>query len=285
MKYCDLHCHSVFSDGSNTPKELLTLAKEKELFAIALCDHNTISGLYEMEKCAKELNQNVILSSELTCEYNGKEIHMQCMFIDLNHTQGIENYINNIRRIKRERNIDMSRRLIADGYNVSLEELENRFGNNINRAHFALKLVEMGALNTVSEGFETLLKEGGKYYKPDKRPEALELISSIVSWGCVPVLAHPLLSLDRDELEEFLSKAKGVGLVGMEVYYPKFSKEQTEYLKTLAKRFDLILSGGSDYHGSVKANIALGSASVPYSCYEELLKASIKIKQKQNLGH
>lgn len=270
MKYCDLHNHSFFSDGSNSPSELIDIAKAKGLSAIALTDHNTISGLAQINEAACGSGVEVILGSELTCEYKGKEIHMLCMFIDLNRTQGIEKFIKSIRAIKRERNIELANNLSADGYEIDFYELEKRFGNNINRAHFAKVLVETGKVESVEVAFNTILVEGGKYYKGSARPCALSTISDIVSWGCVPVMAHPLLSLDKELLEEFLPLARQRGLVAIEVYYPKFDDAQIEYLKRQASKNDLLLSGGSDYHGSIKQGTKMGMASVPYSCYEQL---------------
>lgn len=270
MKYCDLHNHSIFSDGSNTPTELIEIAKDKGLSAIALTDHNTIAGLKDFYEASQNQPINVILGSELTCEYKGKEIHMLCMFIDLNRTQGIEKFIKSIRAIKRERNIELASKLSADGYEIDFFELEKRFGSNINRAHFAKVLVEKGKVESVDIAFNTILVEGGKYYQGSARPCALNTISDIVSWGCVPVMAHPLLSLDKKLLEEFLPLARQRGLVAIEVYYPKFDASEIKYLKDLASKNDLLLSGGSDYHGSIKQGIEMGMASVPYSCYEHL---------------
>lgn len=272
MKYCDLHNHSIYSDGSKTPRELILLAKEKNLDAIALTDHNTIGGLADLEACAKELSLDVALGSELTCEYIGKEIHMQCLFIDLKCTQGMEKYIETIRKIKRKANDDLARALNRDGYEISLDELENRFGENVNRSHFARALTEKGYTQSSDEAFATLLKEGGGYYFGSIRPQALDTVKEIVSWGFVPVMAHPLLSLARDELESFLPLAKAAGLVGIEVYYSKFTDEEIEYLKGVCEKYGLEPSGGSDYHADMKPGAQMGDAHVPYSCYENLRK-------------
>jgi len=280
MKYCDLHNHSIFSDGSNTPRELILHARSLGIDAIALTDHNTIEGLLEFDKAAKELNFNAVLGSELTCEFKGKEVHMLCMFIDLNHTQGITKFIKAIRMSKRGRNIELAERLSADGYNIDLFALERRFGNNVNRAHFGVVLTEMGVTSSVSEAFATILAEGGKYYTGSPRPDAIKTITDILSWGCVPVMAHPLISLSKEELEEFLPLAAKAGLVGAEAYYSKFTDEETKYIESLCNTYGILKSGGSDYHGSIKPDVQMGMARVPYSCYESLVQISSKIKQK-----
>lgn len=270
MKYCDLHNHTIYSDGSDTPKKLCALAKEKGIDAIAITDHNTTGGIFELEKCAKEIGLEYILGSELTTQHNGKEVHIIAMFINEENEHCVADFIKNVRKIKRESNLNLVKLLTQDGYKISLEALEERFGQNINRAHFAKVMIEMGIVNSTEEAFNGILKEGNGYYSVAKRPDTLKTISDIIAWGCVPVLAHPLLSFNERELEEFLPLAKKAGLVAMEAYYSKFTKEQTEYLLRLCKKYDIIVSGGSDYHGEIKKNVALGSASVPYSCFENL---------------
>lgn len=277
MKYCDLHNHTIYSDGSDTPLELCRLAKEKGIDALAITDHNTVEGIFKFEKCAKETGLNYILGSELTTQHNGSEVHIIAMFISENNAHSIADFINTVQKIKRESNLNLAKKLTQDGYKISLEELENRFGKNINRAHFAKVMIEMGIVTSTDEAFNGILKEGNGYYSVAKRPDTLKTISDIVSWGCIPVLAHPLLNFSENELEEFLLLAKKAGLVGMEAYYSKFTSEQTEYLLSLCEKYDIIASGGSDYHGDVKKTVGLGSANAPYSCYENLIKVHNQI--------
>ena len=276
MKYCDLHNHTIYSDGSDTPKELCKLAKEKGIDALAITDHNTIGGIFEFEKCAKDIGLDYILGSELTTQHNGSEVHIIAMFINENNAKCVVNFIDGVRNIKRESNLKLAKMLTQDGYKISLEELEARFGENINRAHFAKVMIEMGIVDSTEEAFEGILKEGNGYYSVAKRPDTLKTIGDIVSWGCVPVLAHPLLNFSKSELEDFLPLAKKAGLVGMESYYSKFTREQTEYLLRLCQKHEIIASGGSDYHGDIKKTVGLGSANVPYSCYKNLKNALAK---------
>ena len=276
MKYCDLHNHTIYSDGSDTPYELCMLAKQKEISALAITDHNTINGIFEFEKCAKEMGLDYILGSELTTLHSGSEVHIIAMFINENNAHCIADFIERVQKIKRESNINLAKKLTQDGYKISLEDLEKRFGKNINRAHFATVMIEMGMVKSIEEAFNGILKEGNGYYSVAKRPDTLKTISDIVSWGCIPVLAHPLLNFTENELEEFLPLAKKAGLVGMEAHYSKFSEEQTECLLKLAKKHSIIASGGSDYHGNIKKTVGLGSANAPYSCYENLKNALAK---------
>lgn len=275
-KYCDLHNHTIYSDGSDTPKELCALAKEKGISALAITDHNTIDGIFEFEDCAKCLGLDYILGSELTTQHNGSEVHIIAMFINENNAHCVVDFIEKVQKIKRESNLNLAKKLTQVGYAISLDELENRFGKNINRAHFAKVMIEMGVVKSTDEAFNGILKEGNGYYTVSNRPDTLETISNIISWGCIPVLAHPLLNFSQNELEEFLPLAKKAGLVGMEAYYSKFSSMQTAYLLSLCEKYDIIASGGSDYHGDIKKTVGLGSANAPYSCYEKLKNALVK---------
>ncbi len=270
MKYCDLHNHTCFSDGSDTPYELCKKAKEKGLLAIAITDHNTVKGIFEFKKHAEEFNLGYLLGSEITSEHYGKEVHVLCMGINENNASCVAEFVDNMQKIKRKGNLDLAEKLRKMGYEIHLEALERRFGENINRAHFAKELVERGAIKSTSEAFEGILKEGNGIYVPAKRPSTLSVIKAIKSWGCVPVFAHPILSFDEKELEIALPLMKNAGLVGMEAYYSKFTKEQTEYLTSLCQKYELALSGGSDYHGTNKTDADLGSACVPYTCFEKL---------------
>ena len=273
MKYCDLHNHSTFSDGSLTPDELVAYALEKELCALALTDHNTIGGLEAFSKACEKANINYIFGSELTTDYCGKEVHLLCLFITKENAHRVEEFTSAQLKRKEYSNQDLARNLQKGGYDISLEELKSKYGKNINRAHFAKELVVKGYLDNTSTAFNSLLKSGNGFYNPPERVQLLDGIELVLSWGCVPVIAHPLLSVTRNELEELLPRAEQRGLVGMEVYYPGFSCEDRNYLHSLCQKHNLIASGGSDYHGNMKSQGDLNEAKAPYSCYEELYKA------------
>lgn len=277
MEYCDLHNHSKCSDGSLTPRELVKYAKEKGLYAIALTDHNTVEGYSEFVESAKEEDIEYIFGTELTTGYNGKEIHLLVMFINEENAKEIEKFTASQLEKKKESNIDLEANLVKAGYDISLQELYERFGENINRAHFARMLVEKGYFKITDEAFETVLKTGNGFYHPPKRLDFFEGIDLAKKWGCVPVMAHPLLSVTKEELEAMLPIAKEKGLVGIEVYYPKFSKDERNYLHSLAQKYNLISSGGSDYHGNMKSSGDLGEAQVPYFCYKDLKNFHLKV--------
>jgi len=278
MKYCDLHNHSVCSDGSFTPGELVAYAVKKGVSALALTDHNTVDGVEELEKSAREAGIEFVLGCELTTDYNGKEIHLLALFITDKNKHAVRDFTKNQLENKMESNIVLSKNLQAAGYKISLEELLEKYGKNINRAHFARDLVDNGYFSSTDEAFDTVLRSGNGFYIPPKRLDFFDAVELVRVWGCVPVMAHPLLSVTEEELETLLPKAKEKGLLGMEVYYPKFNKEQQNYLHSLCQKYSLIASGGSDFHGNMKSQGDLNDAHAPYQCYEKLLAAYNKIE-------
>lgn len=273
MKTCDLHNHSIYSDGSFTPYELVKYAKEKGLSVVALTDHNTIDGISELNEAGRALDFEVVPGAELTTEYKGKEIHLLSLLIKEENIPKMQDFLLERLRLKDQSNKDLAKRLTEGGYPVSLEEMKKKYGKNINRAHFARELIEMGVVTTTREAFDTLLLEGGRFYKSIPRPDVCQTIELVRRWQAVPVIAHPLLSLSRELLEELLPKAKEVGLAGIEVYYPDFSKEETEYLEALCDKYDLIKSGGSDFHGEMKTHSDLATATTSYENYKKLKNA------------
>ena len=271
MEFCDLHNHSIYSDGTYTPKQLLEYAKEKGLLAIALTDHNSVDGACELEKYAKEIGVCAVVGSELTTEYLGKETHLLALFLSESAREKMKEFFKERKRLKEESNQCLAKALNEGGYKIDYEELKKRY-KNINRAHFAKRLVELGYVKTTKEAFDIVLKEGNGFYVSSPRPDLLSTIKWIRDIGAVPVLAHPLLSLEKEELEGLLPLAKEKGLAGFECYYRLFTKEQIQYLCALADKYGLVKSGGSDFHGGMKDGVDMGYASVPYEAYLELRK-------------
>ncbi len=275
MKICDMHTHSTFSDGTLTPAELLNLAAENQVSAIALCDHNTVNGLNEFKTLANNLNIEAVLGCELSTEYDGIEFHVLGLFIDELAFIELESLCKEMINNKQKAYETAVSLLMADGYDMDYKNIISKTPNgNINRTHIASALIEKGYIKSVKEGFDTILKSGGKYYTSPKRLDTLETISFLRKIGAVPVLAHPFYSATKDQLENFWSKAKSAGLVGIETIYPLYSKETTDFAQQTAKKYGFLQSGGSDFHGQNKPDIMLGKGKgdleVPYDFYLKL---------------
>ncbi len=269
MKTCDLHTHSIYSDGTYTPKEIIDLAINIGLSAVALCDHNTVDGLCDFLAAANNKNIQAIAGAEFSVDYNGKELHLLGLYIPEKHFDKIADLMNDVNDKKRQSNIDLIKSLNRAGYEIDYESIKNSTPNGkFNRAHIAAELTKKGYTNSIKQAFDTLLSPALGHYKEPKRLRFFEMIDFIKSIGATPVLAHPFLNLTKDALEILLPLAKKQGLVGMECYYSLYDKATTKEALDMAKKFKLKYSGGSDFHGGNKPDIKLGvgkdSLKIPY---------------------
>ena len=277
MKICDLHSHSTFSDGSLTPTELISLAEKQGLSALALTDHNSGEGLTEFVNAGKNSSVEAIPGCEFSTDYRETELHMVGLFLPESAFLKIKDYVEDMHKEKRKSNKLLIENLNKAGYDITYEDAARMTkAKEFNRASVAQALMEKGIVGSVKEAFRTLLDEEFGYYIPPKRLSAIETIMFIKEIGGVSVLAHPFLNLNYAELEEFLPKAKTAGLDGIETLYSKFSDEETRMAKELAMRFGLKESGGSDFHGTAKPEISLGTGCgnlcIPYEFAERLRK-------------
>lgn len=274
QKFCDLHTHSVFSDGTFTPAELIDAAIDSGLSALALTDHNTITGLDDFTAAAQGKPIEIARGTEFTTSYEGTELHIIGMFIRRDSYRAVNEYINKATIAKEESNYRLIQRLRERGYNIRLVDIMESSMGHINRANIAAELLKKGYLKSIDEGFKTILHKDYGLYEPPERLSSLETISFIRSIGAVAVWAHPYIHMDFEQSEEFLPKAIDCGLQAMETIYTLYSDETSARAKEVCKRFGLLESGGSDFHGANKPDIFLGKGkgnlSIPYEFYEKL---------------
>ena len=276
---CDLHIHSIYSDGTSTPCEIIEKSIKLGISAIALTDHNTVDGLPFFEEAALGKNIDIVLGAEFSVDYNGKELHLLGLFIKPEHFNKISALMSEVMELKEQSNIDLVNALVAAGFDLDYNEIKRNTPNGkTNRAHIATAMMNKGYVSSVNEAFKTYLSKDGIYYNEPKRIDVFEMIDFIKSIGAVSVLAHPFLNLSEDELSSFLPIAKQRGLGGMECYYSLYDYETTSTSLRLADKFGLLPSGGSDFHGSRKPDIELGigkgNLKIPYEWYLELKKKS-----------
>lgn len=260
MRYIDLHVHSNASDGTLTPTEVVKLAIEKDLAAIALSDHDTVKGVAEAVQAAKGSDLQVIPATELSCYYHGVEIHILGLFVDYKN----EHFLTELDRLEQaryQRNLDMIKLFRKDGIDITLNELQAGNPNSvITRAHFARVLVQKGICNNKNTAFDRYLGVGCPYYlpKPQVTPElSLPLITEA---GGIPILAHPMLyKFGYREVEELVQYLIPIGLKGIEAYHSSNNVSQSDKLRSLALKYNLVVSGGSDFHGANKPDIELGT--------------------------
>lgn len=284
--YCDLHTHSVFSDGTDTPEELITRAEELNLSAVALTDHNSVAGLPRFLAAAEGAAVEAVPGIEFSTEYQGGNLHILALFVRPEHYGAVSELVALPDRRKRESNIALAEALTRAGYPIDYDAMEAATpGGHVNRAHFGKELVRLGHAASVEEAFQRFLKERCGYYTPPKRLDALETVAFIRRIGAVCLLAHPWLNLKtREALEGFLRQAVPMGLDGMEVCYSKFTPEQSNLALEIAERYGILPSGGSDYHGyAVKPDISMGTGRgdlrVPTAWYTSL-KALARERQR-----
>ena len=274
-KKCDLHTHSIFSDGTFTPSQIIDEALSLGLGAVALTDHNTIAGLDEFLSYAKGKDITAVPGIEFSTNYRGKELHILGLFVSPEHYGEINDLVGRANERKNESNIALIKALNEDGYELDYEAIKSSTPNGqVNRAHIAAAMLEKGYVKSIKEAFSTLLSSKGKYYRPPERLSSLETISFIKSIGALPILAHPFLNMDENMLREFILEAKPYGLAGMETIYSTYTEEISCLAEKIAEEYSLIRSGGSDFHAQNKPDISLGSGkgnlSVPMSVFERM---------------
>ena len=277
MKRIDLHVHTTASDSTASPAEAVRLAKEAGLSAIAITDHDTISGYAEAAEAGKALGVEVVPGIEISTKY-GRAVHILGYYIDPN-SEKIAPVLDWVVHDRDERNRKMAELMAADGLPVSYEEMHRRFGAVIGRPHFAEVLVELGLAKDIRDAFDRYVEKGQKYYLPRNFLSIERSIEIICQAGGVAVLAHPFqYKLDDAGLRELIEHCMESGLRGMECHYSGYSREQCKYLGHLAEEYGLIKTGGSDFHGEVKKHISLGigtgSLEVPYKYLEKLREAA-----------
>ncbi len=280
MKYIDLHVHSVFSDGTYTPAELVDRAIDQDLVALAITDHDTIDGVEQAMVAGEEKHIQVIPGVEISCEYQitpqrKKEIHILGYQLDWKQ-QKLRDVLADVAKERDDRNQKMCENLNKAGFPIDYESLKARFGNTIlTRAHFARFLLEKGAIPSIDAAFKEILAEDGPYFVVRKYLTPKEGIDLIKGAGGIPVLAHPLLyKMSVSELHALLTELKGYGLRGIEAMYSRNRGNDEAFVRKLASEYDLIITGGTDYHGANKPDLEIGSGEgnlrVPVMLLENL---------------
>ena len=277
---CDLHTHTNHSDGSFTPAELVQLAKEKNLI-VALTDHNTATGLADFMREAERQGVTAIAGTELSTDYEGREFHLLGLFIAPEHYEKIDALCGEFIRLKEYSNIDLCNKLNKMGYHIDYPNVRRRnVKGNANRAHIAAELVAGGYVSSVREAFDTLLDEKLGIYVPPKRLALADAIRFLKGIGAIPVLAHPLKDATPDRLREMLPSLIEEGLVAIETMHSSYSEEMIADAKQIASDFGILESGGSDFHGLVKPDVALGVGKGNLDIGEDVYTKLLAVKNK-----
>lgn len=273
-KLIDLHTHSIYSDGSMTPTQLVHHAKSEGLCAVALSDHDSLSGVAEALAEGERIGIEVIPAIELSAE-SDTETHILGYFIDINNTALLEK-LKYVRQVRIEREEEICEKLRALGFDVTMHEVEEIAETDVLcRAHFAKIMVKKGYCESVKEAFDKYLANGRPAYSGRQALTDEECVELINRAGGKAFVAHlHLTRKPKDELRAFLVRLKEKGLCGIEGYYTEYTPEMQAEYQSLAKELGLEISGGTDFHGSFKPHISigrgLGGMTIPYSVLKKI---------------
>jgi predicted metal-dependent phosphoesterase TrpH len=274
---CDLHIHSNFSDSDAKIEDIFIKAKEKNLSAIAITDHDTVSGLSEAEQKSKIYGIECIKGLELSAQKNDVEVHILGYFIDTK-SKLLKESLAEIRALRGKRFIDMAQKLNSLGLNIDIDEVFLNISSSIpTRLHLGLHLVRKGIVKSLREAFNKYLSPGKPAYISRFKYSVKEAIELIKSCCGLAFLAHPYLLSEQAWIEEFAS----YGLDGLEVIYPRLSEAKLLHYSELADKLKLLKSGGSDAHGSYKEFTEVGGVTIPYEWVEEM-KKRLALNSKPN---
>lgn len=277
MDKIDLHLHSTASDGTMSPTEVVAYAKKKNLKAIALTDHDTVDGIAEAIEAGEKYEIEVVAGIELAGDFNNTELHILGYCIDY-EDESFKNALEKIKVDRENRNIKIIEKLKVLGFDVSIDELYSIAGGKkiVTRAHFAKLLLKKGYVQTRDEAFKKYISDGCPAYIQRTILNSKQCIELILKAGGIPSLAHPTLYKKTiHEIDLIVKELVVYGLQAIEGIYPLYSKQQTSDIRIIAEKYNIKLSGGSDFHGTNKPDIDLGSGignnlSVPYKILEDL---------------
>ncbi len=270
MSQVDLHLHSTVSDGRLNPAELIRKSAEAGLTTISLTDHDTVDGIVPALEAAKTFPWlKVIPGIEISSYIPENEIHVLGYFLDYSHPE-LQANLKRMRDSRQERAQGMIAKLKNLGLPIEWERVKEIAGDgSIGRPHLAQAMLEKGYIASFKEAFTRYIGGGGPAYVARDKMTPAEAVALILGASGLPVLAHPLISNDP---ETIIIELKAAGLVGIEAYYGQYTTEEINRLVSLAERYGLIATGGSDYHGiDASTDIMIGGADVPLESAEQLI--------------
>lgn len=256
----DLHTHSEESDGTDSPAELIRLANEAGLSAIALTDHDTLSGVEEARAAAGNAGPRLVAGVELSVDHANVKIHLLAYFLEPG-AGPLQDRLAELREGRRRRNVEIVARLRDLGYDIEEADVAAQTaGEAVGRPHIADALVAKGLIASRAEAFDGLLSDGGVAYVQRPRLSAKEAIQLATASGAVTSVAHPYtIDMNATTYPGLFEELGDAGLTGLEAFYPEHSPSLREHLAALATELGLVATGGSDYHGAGKPGLKVGT--------------------------
>lgn len=267
--WIDLHVHSTYSDGILTPAEMIQRAAKLKLAAIGIADHDTIDNIEDALAAGKEYQVEVVPAVELSCQYNGRDVHILGYYFD-NDNDKLNRHLKLFRDVRLHRAEKIVSNLKKQGIHIDFNDVvEKSKGSSVGRPHIAEVLMETGYVETFQEAFYKYIGYDGDAYVEKFKINPEEAIALINNARGLSFLAHPG-PLINDEMIQHLIK---VGLDGIEVIHPRLKSSRTQELQKVIHDSHLLMSGGSDCHGGRNGKSLMGEYSVPYAILEDM-KAS-----------
>ena len=273
MDRIDLHIHTTASDGTFTPEEIVREASRLGLAAVAITDHDTAAGYARAAAEGEKRGLEVVPGIEISTKFRSA-VHILGYYIDAG-SPALEEVLDWMHRDREERNVKLCAMLRASGVDIDIERMHARFGDLVGRPHFAEIMIENGMARDMNDAFERLLNKNRPYFIPRQFLPIERSIEIIREAGGTAVLAHPFqYRLDDAALRELIEHCMASGLEGIECRYSGYDARMCAYLESLAAEYGLVRTGGSDFHGTIKSDILLGTGkgelNVPYAFLEEL---------------
>jgi len=279
MRRVDLHTHSSASDGSHAPAQLVSLAIQAGLSALALTDHDTTDGLAPFIETGERLGLEVVPGLEVSTDFCPGAMHILGYYVDPGDS-GLQSMLRRLQRSRAQRGPQIADRLRMAGLELDYDEVLAEAGDAaVGKPHFAAVLVRTGNAKSMDEAFERFLRRGRPGYVEREKIGPARCIALIRVAGGIPVLAHPhyLETEDPGHLEKLVLDLVGHGLQGIEAFYPDHTLDEVERYKSLARRHRLLVTGGSDFHGDAKpeARLGVGPGGIhfSYELFEALKRA------------
>jgi 3',5'-nucleoside bisphosphate phosphatase len=276
----DLHIHSIYSDGSQTPAELVSLAVRKKLAAISVTDHDTMAGTPEALEAGDKQGIEVIPGLEISGVHGQTYVHILGYGMKMDEP-GLVAGLARLQQARDERNRKIVQKIVDLGFQISIEEVQeiSRMGQT-GRPHIAKVLMAHGVVKNIPDAFLKFLKKGAPAYVSRFVYDSAEAIRMIRQAGGITVLAHPVqIDPTLQCLPGLLSELAGLGLDGVELYYPTQSAGIRKKIKMVADRYQLLYTGGSDYHGDIRPGSHLAGGKnvfVPSNVLDSIRKRLVK---------
>lgn len=272
MSRIDLHLHTTHSDGSFSPADVLRFAHKAGVTALAITDHDIVTGIPEAIAAGAELGIEIIPGVEISSRVGNSELHILGYCLQW-QDQELNRRLASLRESRHSRNPQIIERLRALGLDVTYEEVRALAGTDaVGRPHIARVLMDKHYVTSAKDAFDRYLAEGRPAYVARELPSPADAIAWIRAAGGVAVLAHPTWAkVSGESLNALLIALKAEGLGGIEVHYSSHTKRQTREYHDLAKRLDLLITGGSDFHGITKPDIEVGTGKGGLKVSEKLL--------------